>query len=433
MSSMMQVVGSSRISNTVYLAVASLYWTVALEWLGVSIDFLTDPVTTALVIIPVASGIGVVLWAWEPEKQFFYWLFPKYLPYTTQGLRIRGHMGKVVLLLRRWRSSTVLTDPLLTEMRKEVRRVLESLELKEDMERLFQLFWVFLAVFPFFYLVGSSSVVIREYYIVIGLVACTIVAAPIYRAKSRRPRQVLQYSLALWIIEAIVADERKRSGLDHELFLKRGGGELKQTLLNVAKDGITLLARKDWVGFEKLASQQVEFIEGFIPSVLTDEYLNDFVQDTIWSILKIHQFRDSFKETHANILHLNIRRQFINAFEEIRSSFLQVCGRLAKVRYALKGIGDLVPSILSANVRAFLEDYFWKESGTHPNIPMWPYLNLNKEILERFSRSTFHRLRELPHKWVGKGTAHSEFPEAESPEHFMVRLAEYLVKDADSG
>ncbi|MHA1137590.1 MAG: hypothetical protein ACTSSE_13985 [Candidatus Thorarchaeota archaeon] len=63
--SVMQVVGSSRISNTAYLAVASIYWTL---FLTVTEFPLILDVQTALVLVTPPAGIAALLWVLRVEE-----------------------------------------------------------------------------------------------------------------------------------------------------------------------------------------------------------------------------------------------------------------------------------------------------------------------------------------------------------------------------
>ncbi len=283
--SIIQVVGSTRINNTIYLAVASLYWTAVLDGLGFELSTVTTitTVTTALMIIPFSAGIAIFLWAFEFEKLVINRVVGWLLMRNSKQFEIL--IATLIIYIKPWQSFTPLSAYKPNEILKyELEKMIDGITFKDDFEKFYQLFWVFWAIFPFLFLIRRISVILEILFIPLALMCFTIVAAPILRNSIQRAELPLEVIITKWLNGLIISDDRRRQSIS--FFRKLDDvhkPSIRKTLVSWTDEAILKCDNSDWKAFNDRYKQIIDFIHMIFPYVPTDLDFDDFIRDIIWT------------------------------------------------------------------------------------------------------------------------------------------------------
>ncbi len=275
----MQVVGSSRISNTIYLTVGSVYWTLFLQNSGIPLDI---SIETALVIIPIAAMFGTVLWAMQPERRIIEAIIFAYAKRSRRGRMTRLWMARSYLLILPWESTYDFQPPIKDLHKREVSRVIHSSILKEELEDVFQLFWLVVITPPLVFLLSVSIPIIQGYALFGGALFIALVTVPILYRKRRLLKTILQISFFRWLSETIYRDkENRRTNPEflqypEELVQSRDGLEISTSRL------IDLALLKDWEGFTLNVEHLEPLLDEKLPKILTGLQYDRIIQFNIW-------------------------------------------------------------------------------------------------------------------------------------------------------
>lgn len=283
--SMLQVVGSSRISNTVYVGVGSILWTWTLLTFQVEMDLSIQ--TVALLVTP-ASAIAAILWAAQIERGVILRILNSILMMGT-GF-IRYHMGWMVIFLKPWQSTTLeLFEPIEDTLRRSLRRTLERPSFLTDIDELSQLFWFSVTVYPvlnilemlqprFIGLTGGTPLIIAVFVLFV-----------IIRLR-KRPQHVAYLAVLTWVSETMNADARRRKTLARLPQLDdRHHAETREVYEVMIKEMLSLAEADDWEGFARNSerflnllespNRENQLIESF--DVLVSDLLHQYEQDAI--------------------------------------------------------------------------------------------------------------------------------------------------------
>jgi hypothetical protein len=282
---MLQVVGSSRISNTVYVGVGSILWTWLILSFQVEIELSVQ--TVALLVTP-ASAIAAFLWAAKVERAVILRILITMMMMRTRF--IRYHMGWMVIFLRPWQSTTLeLYDPIEDTVRRALRRTLQRPSFFNDIDELSQLFWFTVIVYPvlnilemlqptFIGLVGWSPMIVIVFVLFVMI------------RLRKRPQHVEHLAFLTWVNETMNTNTRRRKTIAHlPQFDNRHHAEIRDVYEVMIKEILSLAEADDWEGFERnsvwflnhveITNDKDRLIEAF--DVLVSDLLHQYEQDAI--------------------------------------------------------------------------------------------------------------------------------------------------------
>lgn len=209
--SIIQVVGSSRISNTVYLAVASVYWTLYITLSGFPLNL--DVQTTLLLVTPPA-GIAALLWILRAEELVINKFLLSFLSGYAGGRFIRYYMGYSIINVRPWKEYffEIEYTPIHKSLKYELIRVLRAPQMKEEIETLHQFFWLLFSIPAVLALLNLSLLPAQ----VLGLLSAAILidillVIVIAFRKRAWPGRVLGLAFCAWIADTIDTMNRRRN------------------------------------------------------------------------------------------------------------------------------------------------------------------------------------------------------------------------------
>jgi len=277
----MQVVGSSKINNTIYLTVGSVYWTWLLQITGFP---LSVTIETALVVIPIAAVAGTVLWAFQIEHSVVERIIHSYTQRGTRGKMIRVWMARTYLIIMPWESSYDI-QPTIREMQKrEVGRVVKSETLHQEYEDMYQLFWIMAITPPLVQLLTGTILWLQAFVLPASLAVILIIALPVLHRKRGIVKLTLQLAFFRWLHETISRDIENRK-TDSRLLLYPDG-------LRISRDGIQqfssriveLAHRKDWDGFTLNVEHFEPILERNLPSYFSEFDYNRVIRYWVWLV-----------------------------------------------------------------------------------------------------------------------------------------------------
>ncbi|MBD3406996.1 MAG: hypothetical protein GF411_12835 [Candidatus Lokiarchaeota archaeon] len=303
MSSMLSVVGASRISNTVYFAAGSILWTALLVW----VDFnLTVDINTGLVVVGGSSIFGTIFWAITLEKRV---LFPIIHYLTMKRARdFTRWMANDLLLIKPWQTSIVPYVSIEEKLECEVESILRSKLLEPDMERLFMLFYLLLTSIPFGYLVINSIPIefslrinVLSCAVLVGFILYIVISIFVLYDLRERPRNILTLSYFDWLRTTISNDRSRR---ERKIFRSRSGPthrlEELEVLYDFSGEVLVQMRTKHWKWLdEALASYRDLRGPIFSLTSFQNDY-NDFIEDIL------HCFRLQKGTTHLDTQKQNI-------------------------------------------------------------------------------------------------------------------------------
>jgi hypothetical protein len=283
--SLLQVVGSSRISNTVYVGVGSIFWTWTILTFQVEMDLSVQ--TVALLVTP-ASAIAAFLWAAQIERGFVLHILNRILMWQTRF--IRYHMGWIVIFLKPWQSTTIESfEPIEDVLRRSLRRTLERPSFLTDIDELSQLFWFSVTAYPVLNILEMLQPRFVGLTIWTPLIITVFVLFVIVRMR-KRPQQAAFLTVLTWISETMNADARRRKTLAPLPQLdKRHHAEIREVYEVMIKEVLSLAEADDWEGFARNSvrfldllespNRENQLIESF--DVLVSDLLHQYEQDAI--------------------------------------------------------------------------------------------------------------------------------------------------------
>ncbi|MDF1537671.1 MAG: hypothetical protein P1Q69_02070 [Candidatus Thorarchaeota archaeon] len=292
--SVMQVVGSSRISNTAYLGVASIYWTLFITLIGFPLNL---DVQTALILVTPPAGIAAFLWILRIEEYTILRILLGFLPRYKRGTFIRFHMGHTILHLQSWKEALLEEGSIVKSLQQEVRRTLRSPLLKEEMEGLYQLFWLVFSTPPLFLVLRIN---LPEYTLIFDIISLTLVLLSLLITLYRKrawPMRVLGFSFCSWTLDTISTSARRRESFGVQLaygsyprgapsyfpLQELSAGSFQNKTEPWLKEISNHANSEDWHGFDmKLTSFLESQIIGYNRNLLIDSF-NSLVTDIIWA------------------------------------------------------------------------------------------------------------------------------------------------------
>jgi hypothetical protein len=295
--SVIQVVGSSRISNTTYLAVSSIYWTLILVITNVPLNL--DIQTTLLLITP-AGGIASILWVLRLEEVFVVRLMLFGFTRSQNGKFIRYHMGHLTLHTQPWKEA-IDFEPLSVAglLREEAKRVMRSPLLKNEMEALYHLFWLVFSIPALLVLFGISQQASMEVLLTLASLALVIDIILIFIIILRKQVwtfRVLGFAYCSWCTDLLRTISRRRESFsssknmyypmkqpsyfpqrdsDADHFINRIGPWIDEMA--------SLADREDWSGFERNLEIFLNSQDIFYKQENRLKLADSLVSDLIWS------------------------------------------------------------------------------------------------------------------------------------------------------
>jgi hypothetical protein len=436
--SIIPVVGSSRISNTVYLAVASLYWTAILSYLGYDFGVSIDAaISTAIVVFPLATGIGVILWAFKFEKKFYDRILPWLI--LRQGEVYKDWMATDIMLVKPWQSAVLDLIPIRYALKYEVETVLKGKELKEDLEAFYQLFWLFWSAFPFFYLLGSNIVslwatpLIVPNFVFASLLGFSLVAIPLIYPRIHRRMQILSVAYIRWLSDTISDDTRRR--IDNPRFKQLKSDvhrtSTRESIQQFSRDLMGYISAGNWDRLDKGMNRFIRFKAASLPLWIRKIDFDDIIQDIIWTYrlagidstdyLSIMGEKNAFLQSMENIsdertinsvfshfIRSNTREQIVDILSEIRTS-----GSSSKdVKFIEIALRELISSGAINDLDKLL-------------------LYLREEHLSILSNQTFQSLRVVPYYFSEQRVPRTDFRHNMNQRPAI--LAKSFIEDAEKG
>jgi hypothetical protein len=199
-------------------------------------------------------------------------------------------MGWTVIFLKPWQSTTLeLFEPIEDTLRRSLRRTLERPSFFTDIDKLSQLFWFSVIVYPvlnilemlqpgFVGLTGWTPLIIALFVLLVMI------------RLRKRPQYVAYLAVLTWISETMNADAGRRKTLARLPQLdKRHHAETREVYDVMIKQVLSLAEADDWEGFERNSerflnllespNRENQLIESF--DVLVSDLLHQYEQDAI--------------------------------------------------------------------------------------------------------------------------------------------------------
>lgn len=294
----MQVVGSSRISNTVYLGVASIYWTL---YITLSEFQLNLDVQTVLLLITPPAGIAAILWILRIEEIAITKFLLIFLSGYNGGISIRYYMGYSIIHLQPWKEYFFDLDKyrsISKSLNYELTRVFRTPQMKEEIESLHQLFWLLFSIPGVLTLLNLSLLPQYMLGIILTSLLIDLVLVIIIMVRKRSwPARILGLSFCIWMTDTINTMNRRRN------LFSTGSSErfplrTPQYYPNREPDSqwfieklepwvselMTMAKNEDWMGFEKNMAVFIETIDSLYKQENRLNLINSLVNDVIWSI-----------------------------------------------------------------------------------------------------------------------------------------------------
>ncbi len=454
--SVTQVIGSSRINNTIYLTVGSIYWTVILDLVNVSLDLTVE---TALLVIPVATVFGTLLWALQFEKVVIESILLRYLKGNREGREARNLMARSILFIMPWQASYEI-QPTISEMFKtETKRIVNSIILKDDIEDLYQVFWVVFVSFPLVYLLGNILPLFRDpiAILLVGVIFSLSVATPVLWRKKNLTTHVIRFAFFRWLQELISGDKKRRES--STLFRKPNENcyhldgfdvlGVRESLETVAAKAVELALVKDWMGFTLNTSNAKPFVHNMLLIDVSSILLNEFIIDwtwyysrglnhhgTLWVVLLniFNQIRDARREIRdAGIKYIPMEIKYKWRGSKYEASFHSRGGTLGSDR--LWAVSNQPPI---QQLFSLIENIFPKTEKTQiiPEFDMI-FWKLELETIELLRGETLWALAAMPYnreskQWTFPNEVTAEITEAKR-ETWHILLLRALLDQAEEG
>lgn len=281
MVSVLQVVSSSRIGNAIYITAGYVIGTWLLTIWQVPI---LPTVETALIVIPFSAFIGAILWATEPERHFIEAMVGLYVQVSPHGRATRKLMARCILLIRPWQTSIRGEDRIQSVVSNESTRVLRSQPLRNDVEKLSQLFWLVLLSFPVLFLFGQVHESLEGSWLALSILFSFAVSFPVLWQKRRRRFLVLWLALSIWITETISTTARRRKTLSAFRDSSHYAVAEQSTIDSInllSSELIRLSVSKDWEGVFRNGRDFANDLKNTVPG-LSLSSLDDFWRDVVW-------------------------------------------------------------------------------------------------------------------------------------------------------
>ena len=389
--SVMQVVGSSRVNNTVYLAVGSIYWTAILAFYGqlpgISIE---TAITTAFVVIPYASIIGVLLWAFKIES----WVIRKailfIIPKFNRGKAARFNMATITLIIKHWQVSTLKPSTIPRTLQKESLRIIQSLNLRQDMEELFNLFWVVAVSYPLAYLFGTKIQVVQDQTIILSLAFIAIISIPVLYRRRKRMGHITDLALCQWMNELLVTDlrlRRDRRIADKVYPIYPYNLKFYTQLTEWTSGLISLIMKEDWEGFEENMTSLKSFLQTEGSHFLTQpehqpSIFDDYTLDLLYLIAASRD--ESQSSSKSPLRTTNMAKSSVDTALKQLELFSEVHSKALEIKYDHRRDHGLIHD-LQKEVDKFLDE--WES--------IFRYFTRN--TIELLSEDTLTALHELPY------------------------------------
>jgi len=251
-------------------------------------------------VIPVASIIGVFLWALKIEKHLVEFILLRYIPNCKTGWSVRRRICESKLYIKEWQSASgpINTSSLLTRTRRVdsanyfksdlkfgIKRLLVSAQLKTDIEEIHYLFWLSIVSFPMLYLLADLNSVQLLEIAIWGVLFIIIVISIVLGRKRRRISQIAKLAFCYWMLETISNDNDRRISSEQIRGLTHSHQpEKRKRLETMTEDLIRLAENHDWDGFENNFNSLDFFIDSLSILNTEDSVLDDIVFDIAWTI-----------------------------------------------------------------------------------------------------------------------------------------------------
>ena len=396
----MQVVGSSRISNTTYLAVSSIYWTLFLTITNTTLNL---DIQTALLVITPAAGIASLLWVARIEEVFITRMIVSGLLRSPSGTFVRYHLGYSILNMQPWKEAIEFEQVTIEKnLRNELKRVLRSPLLKEEMESIFQLFWLLISIPALFLLLGLASAQSLEFpevlilLVVFGYLVDVVFLLIMLVRKRPWSSRILGYAFCSWFIDTIRTIFRRRESFskgmnpqfplgvppyfsqrdnDSEVFIER--------VESWTKELVSLANREDWNGFDRNLEQFLNSQSLLYHQTHRFKIFDSVVSDLIWSY-KREKILEPYSEGNAT-----------NSFEQIYPFLFRFRTR-EKILDALSEISYLNSEFVKSKDSWSSKLVFFLEGWVH--VKTWSdiYSILSQNLMSELSERVIQAIAELP-------------------------------------
>ena len=421
MATILSAIGSSRLSNVVYFLAAAIYWAAILQFHGTELEL---TVQVGLEIVPFSAVVAVCLWAIEPDRKAVYrlamWRLLKEKSDKTDW------MAADVLFAKPWQSQTLDSIPIENAYKAELRALLQNPVLRDDIERLCNLFWVVGVSIPISYLFGLGFPLLWlalgpvPVFVLVGVVGSLFVSFWVLFDERRRPEQIREAAYCTWLIDLVLSDEARRK--ENRYFRQLTDVHrplVREVIVQSAKQVIEAWLRHEWLRIDELYLNLTQLKSAHRLFQPRTEDVNEFIQDVTWWI----QLEDSIDylylpyETPIEIRDHGFRCTISLLLRQVASrqipdalSMLKPEGQPELIaRTSLKELSKKSPTLDSATL---LES-------------LWP------ELLSLLSVRTYLLLRNVFLFNKGQAWVQQDFPN--DPAQRPLRLIEYLIKDSTQG
>ena len=278
--SMVQVLGSSRINNTTYLAAGAIIWTFVLEIFGTTpLDFSLE---TIAVVIPGSTGLGLILWSWKPDIRFVERIILWLMDWRDKTFDILFDMSCIIMYIRPWEASSGASNTLYQDLRKEHIRSLRGPELREHIQELNQSFWILLLSFPSFFLISDLLVFSGFWWWTLAILFNIIVIYPVSKANTNLLERVTNLSYSRWVLELFKSDQQNRKTLSfripHDVEKE---GEI-ESLKEIAFESVSFAEKKDWLGFDNNIINVLSIVGSTITNQIRIDELSEYYSYLNW-------------------------------------------------------------------------------------------------------------------------------------------------------
>ncbi len=431
--SVMQVVGSSRINNTIYLSVGYVYWTWFLQVTGFPLNVTIE---TALVVIPIAAVIGTVLWAFQFEHNLVERIFYLYTKRGRRGKMFRVWIARTYLVIMPWESTYDIQPSIMEMQKREVGRVIKSETLHQEFEDLYQLFWIIAITPPLMHLLSGTMLWLQGFVLLASTVVILIIALPIVHRKRGIAKQTLQFAFFRWLYETISRDIENRTTDSRFLRFPDKLQKLRDGLQRASLRIVELAQRKDWDGFTLNVEHFEPILEKSLPSYFSEFDYNRVIKHWAWLV------RTSLEDTllyESISVGLEILEATLDTLQQPKKMYLYLelkrseSSFLNRMKSVFFGISIRRITRLNLKLRLFEKGirYLTLESETDWD-PLRIFRIISKETIRFLERETVQNLCTLLYLFTEQNIPDLSSLHTEN-ENGVVELVEFLLRAIEDG
>lgn len=429
--SVMQVVGSSRINNTIYLTVGSVYWTWFLQVTGYPLDVTIE---TALVVVPIATVIGTVLWAFQFEHIIVERTLYSYTKRSRRGKMGRVWMARTYLVVMPWESSYDIQPSIVETQKREVGRVIKSEILHQEFQDLYQLFWIITMIPPLVYLLSGTILWLQEFVLLASIIIVLIIALPILLRKRGIVKQVLQFAFFSWLHETITRDIENRTTDYRFLGFPEKKLKLREGLQKVSHRVIKLVQQKDWEGFTLNIEHYEPIMEKNLPYYFSVFEYNRVIR--YWTWLMQIDLEDYLLFENINVgtkileevLDILQQSNRMNRFPELKQSESSFAKRIGSIFFEI---------VIDRTIPFSFDPIFFEKEIRYLNLepetdwdPLRVFRVISKETIGLLERKTVQDLCKLLFLYAQQNVPDISIYHTENA-NGIIRFANFLVESVE--